>query len=246
MKIIEVEGIIVKDTNYSESSKIINIYTKQLGIIGVIAKGARNMKSKLRAASNKLVYGKFNIYYKEKGLSTLISVDVIDSFKNIILDIKKISYACYILDLTNQVATQVEDNLFSLLLMSLIKINDNFDPQVISNILEIKYLEYLGVKPEIDSCSVCGNKNNIITISGHAGGYICRNCYTNEYIVSDKCIKLIRLFYYVDISKITKLKISENTKKELNTFINDYYDQYTGLYLNSKSFINNLNKLNVG
>lgn len=245
MKIIEVEGIVVKDTNYGEASKIINIYTKELGIIGVIAKGSRNIKSKLRAATNKLVYGKFNLYYKEKGLSTLISIDVIDSFKNIFLDIKKISYATYLLDLSTQVVNQINDNLFTLLLAALIKINENYDPEIITNILEIKYLEYLGVKPEIDGCTLCGNKNNIITISCDIGGYVCKDCYTNEYIVSDKCLKLIRLFYYVDISKISKLEISAKTKKELNIFISDYYDKFTGLYLKSKNFINNINKLNI-
>jgi DNA repair protein RecO (recombination protein O) len=245
MKIIEVEGLIIKDTNYSESSKIINIYTKELGLIGVMAKGARNIKSKLRSVTGQLVYGQFNLYYKEKGLSTLISVDVLNSFKNIILDIRKISYATYLLDLSSQVINQVHDNLFDLLLAALIKIDEGYDPGVITNIIEIKYLEHLGIKPEIDRCTLCGNQNNIITISSDAGGYICQDCYTNEYIVSDKCLKLIRMFYYVDISRISKLEVSNATQKELNTFISDYYDKFAGLYLKSKNFVNNINKLNI-
>ena len=40
----------------------------------------RNIKSKLRGVSRKLIYGKFNVYYKPQGLSTLISVDLINSF----------------------------------------------------------------------------------------------------------------------------------------------------------------------
>jgi len=58
MKIEEVEGIIVRETNYSESSKILNILTKEKGLIGVMSKGSRNMKSKLRGVSRKLLYGK--------------------------------------------------------------------------------------------------------------------------------------------------------------------------------------------
>ena len=52
------------------------------------------------------------------------------------------------------------------------------------------------------------------------------------------------MFSYLDVSKITKLEISEDVKREINKFINDYYENYTGLYLKSKNFINNLNKLN--
>ena len=51
---IEVEGIIVSETNYSETSKILNIITKKYGLIGVISKGCRNLKSPLRSVSNKL------------------------------------------------------------------------------------------------------------------------------------------------------------------------------------------------
>ena len=32
-------------------------------------------------------------------------------------------------------------------------------------------------------------------------------------------------------------------KKEIDTFINDYYDRYSGLYLKSKEFLKNLEKI---
>ena len=88
MKIEEVEGIVLSETNYSESSKILNILTKEYKVIGVISKGCRNIKNKLRAVSRKMIYAKFHIYYKENGLSTLISVDVINSFNNTLMDLK--------------------------------------------------------------------------------------------------------------------------------------------------------------
>ena len=93
MKIEDVEGIILSETNYSESSKILNVFTKEYGLIGVMSKGCRNMKSKLRGVSRKLIYGTFHIYYKENGLSTLISVDVKNSFSNTLSDLEKVSYA---------------------------------------------------------------------------------------------------------------------------------------------------------
>ena len=75
MKIESIDGIVLSETNYSESSKILNVLTEEYGLIGVMSKGCRNIKSKLRGVSRKLIYGTFNIYHKDKGLSTLISVD---------------------------------------------------------------------------------------------------------------------------------------------------------------------------
>lgn len=245
MKIEEVEGIILSETNYSESSKILNVLTKEHKTIGIISKGCRNMKSKLRAVSRKMLYGKFHIYYKENGLSTLIGVDVINSFNNILTDLKNISYASLVIDLTIQVSKQNDDaQLFILLKDTLQKIEEGYDSEILTSILELKYLNFLGVSPMIDACSICGNTKNIITINSTSGGYVCKNCYTNQGIVNEKTIKLIRMFYYVDISNITKLEISSNILKEINFFIEDYYDRYTGIFFKSKNFLKLINKIN--
>lgn len=240
----KIEGIIVSVNDFKESSKILNIFTKEYGVIGVIAKGCKSIKSTLRSVTDRLTYGYFYMNYREDKLSVLSSVDVINPFKNIKKDIECISYASYILDLATQVYKQNNSSdIYKLLIDSLIKINELYDPMVITNILELKYLDYLGVMPVLDRCSVCGSEKSIATLSSSRGGYICNNCLKNDRMVSTKTIKLIRMFYYVDISKIEKLDISELCKNEINTFLNEYYENYTGLYLKSKNFINNIKKL---
>ena len=230
MKIESIEGIILSETNYSESSKILNVLTKEHGLIGIMSKGCRNMKSKLRGVSRKLVYGTLHIYYKEKGLSTLIGVDVINSFSKTIMDLEKISYASFILDLTYQVAKQNDsEELFELLKDTLNKIEEDIPPLPLTNIFELKLLDFVGVTPNIDSCCHCGSTKDIVTLSSEQGGYICKNCYDNELLVSEKTIKMIRMYYYVDIKSITKLDVSGEVTKEINSFLDDYYDRFTGL-----------------
>ena len=132
------------------------------------------------------------------------------------------------------------EEVYNILINGILKINELFDPKVITNIIELKYLDYLGVLPIIDRCSICGNKNNIVTLSSDKGGYLCKTCHTNEPLISDESIKLIRLYYYVDISKIDKLNVSIKNKEEINNFLNLYYERYTGIYLRSKNFLNNI------
>ena len=245
MKIESIEGIILTETNYSESSKILNVLTKEHGLIGVMSKGCRNMKSKLRGVSRKLLYGTIHIYYKPNGVSTLIGVDVINSFSKTVMDLEKVSYAAFILDLTHQVVKQTEDEeIFDLLKDTLIRIEEGLNPLSLTNILELKLLDYLGVSPSIDCCSHCGSDKQIVTLSSDSGGYICKNCYNNEPLVSDKTIKMIRMYYYVDIKNITKLDVSHEVSIEINRFLDDYYDRYTGLYIKSKDFIKKINSLN--
>jgi len=241
----KIEGIVISEVDYKESSKIINIYTKEYGIIGCLARGSKRLKSNLSGVSSKLTYGYFHINYKENGMSTLMEVDIINNFKNIKKDIEKISYVAYITELVTQVFKHENNkNIYTLYIDSIKKINDGFDPMVITNILELKLLDSLGIRPVIDSCVSCGNMNGIVTISSYKGGYLCNNCCNNEKIVHTKTIKLIRMFYYVDISKIDKIEISDTIKNEINEFIDDYYDRYSGLYLKTKTFLKNLNKIN--
>ena len=239
----DIEGIVISEKPYSETSKLVRILTTE-GIIDLLAKGARTLKSDLRVSTTKMTYGIFHMHYKENKLSTLNSVDIIDNFKNIKKDINKISYASYIMELAVDVIKQnINPNIFKILISSLKKIDEGEDIELITNILEIKYLEYLGVMPVIDGCAVCGSKTSIATISSTRGGYICNNCLTNEKIVDKKTIKLLRMLYYVNIDSIESINISNKIKKELNDFIDEYYDFYTGLYLKSKTFLKNLNRI---
>lgn len=236
--ITKVEGIIVNETPYGDTSKIIQLYTFEYGIIGIMCKGVMSMKSRLRALTIKFTYGSFYIYYKEDKLSILKDVDVLNDFKTIKSDIVLISYLNYLTELTTQVFKQSgEAILYKLYLAGIKKMNASMNPLVITNILELKYLPFLGVGLELDSCILCGNTTNIVTLDADEGGYVCKNCYTNQVLVSSKTVKMIRMYYYVAIDSITDLKISEEIVKEINFFINRYYERYTGLYLNSKKFL---------
>ena len=244
MKLESVEGIVLSEVNYRESSKILNILTDKYGVIGVISKGCRNMKSKLRGASRKLIYGKFLIRYNPLSVSTLIEIDVLQSFSNIMMDLERISYASFLLDLVYQVLKQNDsEEIFPLLKSVLLKLEDGFSPLVLTNILELKLLHYLGVSPNLDSCSLCGSPKGIVSLSSSEGGFICRNCYQNGAIAREDTIKIIRMYYYVDVSSITKLDVDPAVSKEINTFIDEYYDKFTGVYVKSKDFIRKVNQL---
>ena len=234
----EFEGIIVSVTPYSESSKILNILTKDNGIIGVIAKGAKKMKSPLRSVTEKFTLGLFNVYYHEGKLSTLIQADVINPLNNIKTDIVRIGYLTYICELAYQTAKQNNDDaIYSILKSAILKIEEGLDPMIITNILELKMLDYLGVGIDLDKCIKCGSSKDIITVNGDSGGYLCKDCRTNEPIYDIKTIKMFRLYYYVDIDTITDLKISDIVSNNINKILTDYYDRYTGLYLKSKEFL---------
>ena len=242
--ITNVEGIILNVTPFGETSKIINVFTKEYGIIGIMCKGAMGIKSKIRSVTQKLTYGNFNIYYKKEKLSTLVSIDIINPLKKIKEDILLISYASYLSDLVNQVLKQTNNTtIYNDFINALLKIEEGLNPVVITNILEVKLLDYLGVGLNLTSCIVCGNKKEIVTLSSEKGGLICRNCYTDERIMPISIVKVLNMYYLVEIKSISKLSLKEDIINDINRFLTSYYDDYTGLYLKSKDFLKTIQKL---
>lgn len=235
-----IKGVVISETPYKESSKILNILTDE-GIIGVISKGCKNMKSPLRIISNKLVYSEFVIYYHEDSLSTLKEGTVINYLENIKSDLTLNSYLIYITDLTKQIINEGDkQKIFDDYINAVLKINEGLNPLIITNILEVKYLDYLGAPINFKACVKCGNDKDIVTISSIEGGYICKNCYTNEIIYDSKVIKMLKMYYLVDIKTISELKISDSVINAINEFLIDYYNSYTGIYIKSKEFLNKI------
>lgn len=245
MEITKVRGIVAGEKPYNETSKLLYVITKEYGYISLIAKGAKSLKSKLRSITTKLSYCDFQINYKEGKLSTLIDGDIVNPYNNIKSDLVKISYASYLVELTTQVMKEnYNENIFDILISILDKMESGLEPKCLTNILELKYLSYLGISPELNECSICGNKK-VITLSSEKGGFVCSNHHTNEKIVDPKTLKMIRLLYYIDIDKITKIDVSDKVQREIDEFITEYYDRYSGMYLNTKKFLNKIKNVYI-
>lgn len=238
---VKVKGIVLSETDYSESSKILNVLTEEYGLIGIISKGCKSLKSKLRAYSMKLSYSEFTIKYKENGLSTLIEANTINSLKNIFLDLKKINYSNYIIDIINQVLKENNNKkIFYLLEQCLIKINENLDPEILINIVEIQLLKYLGVELNLSECVLCGSKD-IKTLDINKGGLICNNCYTDEILFTPKVIKILMGMNKVDLKNIDHIdEVDPRIKEEIDNLIYEFYDVYTGIYIKKKDNIKKL------
>src|SRR5690625_6512796 len=66
----KIEGMIIKTQDYSETHKIVTIYSGKVGKFSALARGAKKPKSKMAAVTQPFIYGAFLIYLN-KGLSTI-------------------------------------------------------------------------------------------------------------------------------------------------------------------------------
>lgn len=243
--IYKTEGIIIRSVDYGEGNKIITIYTKELGKIGVMAKGAKKTKSRLAAVSQLFSHGYF-VFYHGGGLGNLTSGDIIDSFRILHQDIMKTAWAAYIVELLDKVTADREANafLFYLLHSALTLIGQDKDPEIVARIFELQVLQQAGVKPVLDKCVMCHQEDNPgIAFSIKEGGMLCECCLSSDahaVVLSAATIRLIRTLALMDISKLGKVEIKDTTRKQLAHIMRMFIDSYLGVSIKSRSFLEQL------
>lgn len=111
------EGIVLSSRKYSESDRILSIYTRDYGKVDVIAKGVRKLKSRKRGSLEVFAHVKFAAS-RGKGLDIITEVEMITSFNEFRKNLKKTSVAYFFVETVNKLTKVDEANfeLFDLLL----------------------------------------------------------------------------------------------------------------------------------
>lgn len=240
------EGIVIRTTDYGETNKIVTLYTREWGKIGVMARGAKKPSSRLSSISQLFTHGYFLIQ-KGTGLGGMQQGEMISSMRSIGEDIFLTAYASYIVELTDKCTDEKKPNPFhfELLYQTLHYMNEGYDPDILTNIYEMKMLNVLGLHPILNQCSVCGSTDGLFSFSIREGGFICHRCLDKDpyhYKLSPASVKLLRLFYFFDLSRLGNISVKDETKLELKTVISAYYEEYSGLHLKTKKFLDSMGK----
>ena len=83
-------------------------------------------------------------------------------------------------------------------------------------------------------------KKDFYAIDGKNGGFICHGCYTNEELIPSNFPKIVDRFINVDIKTIKEIKLKDSDKKIINTFLKEYYEKYSAVYINSLKFLSEI------
>lgn len=240
----KVEGIVIRTNDYGETNKIVTIFTRELGKIGVMARGAKKPSSRLSSISQLFTYGYF-LVQTGKGLGTLQQGESISSMKHIKSDIIVTAYASFVVELMDKGVDEKNSNpyLFELLYQTLNYMNEGMDVEILTMIFELKMLQVIGLYPHLSSCVSCGQTEGVFSFSVQEGGFLCQDCSgkdRNRQQISPATVRLLRLFYTFDLNRLGNISVKDETKVELKTVITRFYEEYSGLMLKSKRFLTQL------
>ena len=248
MVIINTQGIVLKSVTYKENDLILTIFSRKLGKISAIARGAKKSKSSLLSSSQIFAYSNFTLK-REGNMYRVTQSEIIKSFYNLSYNFDAFSYATYILKLIDNfmIDNQPNNRLFVLLAQSLYLFSEeNIDMEYVTLCFELKFLDYIGFRPIVNTCVSCYNsdfKNPVFNI--YEGGILCEKCSSNFEHNLRLNITTVKLMDYIlkhDLLSCSKAKVSKYLINELSKILKIYINEYLGK-TNEKS-LNVLKSLN--
>ncbi|MCP8616894.1 DNA repair protein RecO [Salirhabdus salicampi] len=245
----KVSGIVIKTKDYGETHKIVTLFTKEKGKIGLVARGAKKPRSSMAAVTQPFVYGLFMIQ-SGRNLGSLLQGEVIDSMREIKEDLMKTAYVSYLAELTDKVLDSSEPDpyLWDQFLQSLERISEDETAEFISMIYEMKLYEKGGFAPTLRGCVSCGKTEHIAHFSIQEGGFLCATCRHQDseaMFLNEKLVKILQLIRYINVSRVGKISIKKESRKLLRDLLDSYYDRYGGYYLKSRNFLKQMDKFEL-
>jgi DNA repair protein RecO (recombination protein O) len=176
-------AIVLSSLRYSESSKIVRLATRDLGVQSAIAKGARRPKSRFGASLQVLSEGQAQLYLKERReLHTLAAFDLIRVPVGIAGDLERYAVASSLAEVMVRFApADPHPESFDLLrdALGVLDAAPAADVQAAGLRAVWQLVSALGFAPSLDDCVHCGaaaEPTGEVAFSPGDGGVVCSRC----------------------------------------------------------------------
>jgi DNA repair protein RecO (recombination protein O) len=179
-------ALVLRTSDWSESSRIATLWTREFGKVRALAKGGRRLKSNFESALDLLTLCSIVFLRKSSGsLDLLTEARVVERFPRLRADLPALYAAYYIAELLSD-WTEDYDPHPSLFDEAVKALRDFGAPGVATGLrlarFELVLLRELGYSPALAICAACGQEQGllapgaVLAFSPSAGGVLCPAC----------------------------------------------------------------------
>ena len=155
---INTTGVVLRETAYKDSSKILTVLTGGQGKLTVTARGALRKNSKFAAVTQLLVFSEMTLF-SSKDRWTLTEARSVEQFIGLRGDIAFLALGSYFAELTEAAADEDSPNpeLLPLFLNALYALSEGLrPPEFIKPVFELRLMGVSGFAPSLGHCAACG------------------------------------------------------------------------------------------
>lgn len=218
-----VEGFVLREFSYRESSKIIEVFTKDMGKISIIAKGVLNKKNPNLSSTQRFVKASYNLYKSGEKFFGIRDATLLKSYSKSNKNFDIIVYKSAICDLLlRTIDFDQKDLVYNLMdktFDSFEKASGNYFNIFLCFLL--KYISFSGFKPNLKECSMCGSKinPNDAYFSVKDGGMVDSSCKKIKkdivYLTRKEYLYILKLIY-TPTDQVSKIDLKIEKKKIIN------------------------------
>ncbi|HEY2956084.1 MAG TPA: DNA repair protein RecO [Candidatus Eisenbacteria bacterium] len=190
MALVQSEGIVLKTHALGDTSRIAVVYTRERGMVKLVAKGARKTPSRFGYALEPLTRGRYVYYWKpDRDLHLLSQADTIAPTGSRLTELTRLAHAEAAIELIDRLVWGEEPHaeLFDLLAVTLEAVTaapaEGLAALTIA--FELQVASLLGYRPRLDACARCGGALSPRRLFSPAiGGLLCDRCAATEATVT--------------------------------------------------------------
>lgn len=222
------KGLILRETEYKDNDKLLNILTEDMGVITAKARGVKRKNSPLRSGCQLLGYSEFTLFEKN-GFYTVNEAEPLQLFMGLRSDIELLSLGSYFAQVLEAVAAEDHNNpeLLSLGLNCLYALDKKMRPQeLVKAVFELRVLMLSGYTPELEGCSACGTPD-ARRFYYLEGGLLCDSCRQisaagNFRTLSDGVLDAMRYILECEKNRMFSFSLPDKLMKELSDVTEEY------------------------
>ena len=155
---VKTEGIVLREVEFNDADKLMDLLTKDQGLLTVKARGVRRKNSTIKTACQLLCYGEFTLF-DYRGRMTINEAVPIEQFTELRGDIELLSLGSYFAQAAGLIAQSdvPTPELLSLLLNALYALGRLKKPQLlVKGAFELRLAALAGFEPDLSGCVTCG------------------------------------------------------------------------------------------
>jgi len=244
-EIVKTEAIVLSKMDFSDTSIITNLFTKDFGKFSLIIKGGRNPKNRIGPLIDIPNYLNIVFYKKEnRELQLLSSADSINHFPGIKNDYYKIIYAFAIVEIIKKLIpdNELHNKLFNGVVRILTLLNSSDEAvEILFSRFFLFFLEEIGFQVQLNECSICG-KNQLHQQSlgfNFNSGIICESCKIdsqNSYQINAELFEYLNCLKFSKKNKLLKIEIANTAIAFMEKYLKFHIPDFQGI----QSLKNNL------
>lgn len=240
------QGVVLHRRDYTETSYIYTLYTREYGKISAHCRGSKKTMSKMAPFLEN--YDVLRLFIAQgRTRLTIIGVEQAYRFPGLFLDYTKIIYASYCLELIERLMKNDDrdEEVFEIIssVLELIEQSDGYYDLIVYS-FTFKLMVALGFTPQLYSCLRCGKDiepdGNIFSVP--EGGVLCIKCAyqgaDGGIEVEANTIKLLRVIAGNDLSHIVAVAMEYDIRHQFIHIIQRYFQYHIDRNIQSLKLLN--------